>query len=369
MRAWDGSVGEGDGEAAISWTSRTTASALTLALVFLCGLPSPLDAFEWFPSNEETQKYRESWNPLTHGPILVTIADTLPKGQLYIRPFIFAQISEHQYGNQLAFASDRQSGSVHLYSLQHPYLQAGYGLTDHIQLGAAISFSTFWVKDSNEFNQGQGGPWKTNTGLGDTSIYFKYRPIIQDPETWRPTMTFHTQLGLPTGKWLTATEKPPGGFAPVGRLPTTQFGSLALTEGVVLRKNLQPFRINAGVYYTYHPPGSEGTDTTYPPDIINTRLIIEHILSERYGLAYNLEFVGQHGLPWRVDGHSINRGPRNGSTFLGVEPAIQWRFGDSNFVGAAGVLFTVAGQNALDSIFPNLSVFWYWSETGRVLMR
>jgi len=369
VRAWDGSVGESDGEAAISWTSRTTASALTLALVFLCGLPSPLDAFEWFPSNEETQKYRESWNPLTHGPILVTIADTLPKGQLYIRPFIFAQISEHQYGNQLAFASDRQSGSVHLYSLQHPYLQAGYGLTDHIQLGAAISFSTFWVKDSNEFNQGQGGPWKTNTGLGDTSIYFKYRPIIQDPETWRPTMTFHTQLGLPTGKWLTATEKPPGGFAPVGRLPTTQFGSLALTEGVVLRKNLQPFRINAGVYYTYHPPGSEGTDTTYPPDIINTRLIIEHILSERYGLAYNLEFVGQHGLPWRVDGHSINRGPRNGSTFLGVEPAIQWRFGDSNFVGAAGVLFTVAGQNALDSIFPNLSVFWYWSETGRVLMR
>lgn len=326
-------------------------------------------AWEWFPSEEELQKYRQSWNPLTHGPILVTIADTLPKGQLYTRPFIYSQISEHQYGNQLAFASERRSGGAHLYSVQHPFLQAGYGLTNHIQLGAATSVSSFWAKDSDAFNRGEGGPWKTNTGLGDTSLYFKYRAVIQDPDTWRPTMTFHTQLGLPTGKWFTATEKPPGGFAPVGRLPTTQFGSLALTEGIVLRKNLEPFRINAGVYYTYHPPGSEGNQNTYVGDIINTRLIFEHILDEKRGLGYNVEIVGLHGMSWRADGHPMNRGPSNGSTILGVEPAIQWRFGDSNFVGAAGVLFTVAGQNTLDSIFPNFSVFWYWSETGKVLMR
>lgn len=280
-----------------------------------------------------------------------------------------SQISEHQYGNQLAFASERRNGQAHLYSVQHPYLQFGYGLTNHIQLGAATSVSTFWVKDSDGFNQGQGGPWKTNTGLGDTSVYFKYRPVIQDPETWRPTVTVHTQLGMPTGKWFTATKKPTGGFAPIGRLPATQFGSLALTEGVVLRKNLEPFRINAGVYYTYHPPGHEGTDNTYVADIINTRVIIEHILDEKRGLGYNVEIVGLHGMSWRADGHPMNRGPRNGSTILGIEPAVQWRFGDSNFVGAAGVLFTVAGQNALDSIFPNFSVFWYWSETGKVLMR
>jgi hypothetical protein len=206
-------------------------------------------------------------------------------------------------------------------------------------------------------------------GLGDTSLYFKYRPIVQDPDGWRPTMTFHTQLGLPTGKWLTGTEKPPGGFAPVGRLPTTQFGSLALTEGLVFRKNLRPFRINAGMYYTYHPPGSEGSENTYVADILNTRIVLEHIVNERRGLAYNLEFVGLHGMSWRADGHPINRGPRNGSNIIGIEPAVQWRFGNSNFLGAAGVLFIVAGQNALDSIFPNFSVFWYWSETGTVIMR
>lgn len=346
--------------------------AMLCASLFVDLMPAVQEtayAWEWFPSEEDTQKYRKSWNPLTHGPVFVTIADTLPKGQVYVRPFIYSQISEHRYGNQLSFASDRQSGSAHLYSVQHPYLQAGYGLSTHIQLGAAISANTFWAKDSDAFNRGEGGPWKTNTGFGDTSLYFKYRAVIQDPDTWRPTMTFHTQLGLPTGKWFTATEKPPGGFAPVGRLPTTQFGSLALTEGVVLRKNLKPFRINAGVYYTYHPPGSEGTDTTYVGDIINTRLIFEHILDEKHGLAYNLELVGVHSLRGRIDGHSLNRGQRQGSNLLAAGPTIQWRFGDSNFVAAAGVLFTVAGQNALDSIFPNFSLFWYWSETGQVLMR
>ncbi len=340
-----------------------------LAVLALCAIPFPLRAWEWFPTDEETQKYRRSWNPLTHGPVFVTIADTLPKGQLYVRPFIYSQISEHHYGNQLEFASGRQSSSTHLYSVQHPYLQFGYGLADHIQLGAATSVGTWWARDTSSSNQGQGGPWTTNTGMGDTSIYFKYRAVIQDPETWRPTTTFHTQLGLPTGQWFTGTEKPPGGFAPVGRLPTTQFGSLALTEGVVLRKNVEPFRINAGVYYTYHPPGSQGGENTYVGDLINTRLIFEHILDEKRGLAYNLELVGVHGVPWRADGHDINRGPRHGSNIFAAGPTLQWRFGDSNFVGAAGVLFTVAGQNTLDSIFPNFSLFWYWSDTGKVRMR
>ncbi len=344
---------------------------LILSTVVLSMVPAPGSGsgWEWMPTQSEIDKYRKIWNPLTHGPILVTIADTLPKGQLYVRPFIYSQISEHSYGNHLVFASERRAGQAHLYSAQLPYLQAGYGLAENLQLGAATSISAFWARDTAGLNQGRGGPWTTNTGLGDTSVYFKYRPIVQDPDTWRPTVTLHTQLGMPTGKWFTDTKKPPGGFAPVGRLPTTQFGSLAVTEGVVLRKNLKPFRINAGAYYTYHPPGSEGADSTYVGDILNTRLVIEHILDERRGLAYNVEFVGLHSAPWRADGHALNRGALNGSNIFGIEPAVQWRFGDSNFVGAAGVLCTMAGQNTLDSFFPNFSLFWYWSETGKVIMR
>ena len=38
-------------------------------------------------------------------------------------------------------------------------------------------------------------------------------------------------------------------------------------------------------------------------------------------------------------------------------------------LGAIGCLFTVAGQNTLDAIYPNLSLYYYWSKTGRVIMR
>jgi hypothetical protein len=116
-------------------------------------------------------------------------------------------------------------------------------------------------------------------------------------------------------------------------------------------------------------PGSEGDKTTYTSDLVNTRLIFEHILDDKRGLGYNIEFIGLHGLTWRLDGHELNAGKQHGFNIIGIEPAIQWRFGQSNFVGAAGVLFTVAGQNAIDAFYPNFSVFWYWSKTGKVIMR
>jgi hypothetical protein len=57
----------------------------------------------------------------------------------------------------------------------------------------------------------------------------------------------------------------------------------------------------------------------------------------------------------RLDGQGINRGPSNGSTVIGVEPVILWRFSDA-WVGAVGVLFMAAGQNTLDAFYPNFSV-------------
>ena len=36
---------------------------------------------------------------------------------------------------------------------------------------------------------------------------------------------------------------------------------------------------------------------------------------------------------------------------------------------AGGVLFTLAGQNATNSIYPNFSIFYYWSKSGKVMMR
>ncbi len=341
-----------------------------LILVMLCmsgSVTGTAVAFEWVPSDEEIQKYRRSWNPFSEGPLLIQSVDIHPKGQLSVRPFVFSQISEHSYGNRLSTPVDRKDGPTHLYSVA-PLVTITYGVTDHVELGAATSWNTFWARDSQAFNRGQGGPVTTDTGLGDLSLILKYRPIVQDPDSSRPSFTNYTQIVLPTGRWVTGTERPPGGFAPLGRLPATRFGELGFTEGLMFRKNNRPYRISGGVYYTYQAPGSDAGQTTYTGDIINTRLAYEHFLDDKQGLAFNLELATLHTATWRADGHSINRGQRSGSTVVGIEPAIQLRLSDS-WVAGVGVLFTVAGQNTADAIYPNFAIQWYWSKTGKVIMR
>jgi hypothetical protein len=329
--------------------------------------PTPNWAWQWVPTDEEIRKYRHSWNPFSHGPMLIQPSDIQPKGQSSIRFFVFSQIGEHSYDNQLRPFTERRDGPIHLYAVA-PSASYTYGLSDHIELGASVSLNAFWVKDSESYNKGKGEPWTTNTGMGDSNLFFKYRFVVQDPHTWRPTLTLYSQVTLPTSKWVTDTKKPPGGFAPLGRFPATRFGEIGITEGLMIRKNVRPFRISGGVFYTYSAPGSDGSVTTYTPDVINTRLVFEHLLDDEKGFGYNIEFVGLHGLTWRADGHEINRGQRSGFNILGVEPVIQYRFGE-HLVLATGVLFTLAGQNAIDSIYPNVSLFWYWSKNGKVLMR
>jgi hypothetical protein len=326
---------------------------LTLGL-----FPSLATAFDWVPTNEEIQKYRQSWNPFSHGPVLLQAVDIQPKGQLSIREFLFSQIGENSYGNRLSTPIDRKDGPIHLYQI-NPSLNGAYGLSNHVELGAALPFNAFWAR--------QNGTMTNDAGLGDVSLIMKYRPIVQDPGGWRPSFTHFSQIVLPTSRWA-GTERPPGGFAPLGRLPNTRFGELGMTQGFMARKNLEPFRISSAVFYTYSAPGSEGGATTYSPDVINTRLVVEHILDDKKGFGYNVEISTLHGLTWRADGHVLNRGQRNGFTIVGVEPAIQWKFGDA-WVAAAGVQFTVAGQNAIDAIYPNISLYWYWNQSGKVIMR
>ncbi len=94
---------------------------------------------------------------------------------------------------------------------------------------------------------------------------------------------------------------------------------------------------------------------------------MEHILDDKKGFGYNIEASTLNGLTWRADGHAINRGQRNGFTIVGAEPAIQWKFGDA-WVAATGVLFTVAGHNAIDAIYPSISLNWYWNQSGNVIV-
>ena len=330
----------------------------SLFLLTATVVPHPSSALDWVPTDEAIKKYRQSWNPLSHGPVLLQSVDTQPKGQLSIREFIFSQIGESSFGNHLSVPTDSKNGPVHLYQVS-PSINTSYGLTNHIELGAAFSMNSFWAT--------QNGQSTNATGVGDTSLIMKYRPIIQDPGSWRPSLTHFTQLVLPTSRWADA-EKPPGGFTPLGRLPSTRFGEYGLTQGLMTRKILQPIRISAAVFYTYAAPGENGGRNTYTGDLVNTRLIFEHILNDQTGFGYNIEVSTLHGLTWRADGHEVNAGQKNGFTIIGVEPALQWNF-SQNWLVAVGCLFTVAGQNAINATYPNLSVFWYWDKSGKIVAR
>ncbi|HJT19750.1 MAG TPA: hypothetical protein VJ746_04740 [Nitrospira sp.] len=336
------------------------------AFLFTFMPPIGSHGFDWVPTDEEIKKYRQSWNPFSEGPLLIQSVDIHPQGQLSVRPFVFSSISEKSYGNTLSLPGDAKNGPTHTYAV-NPLATLTYGLTRNVELGLATSMIAYWSKDTTAANAHSDSPWVSDTGMGDTSLIVKYRPVIQDPDGARPSFTLYQQIVLPTSRW-TGTERPPGGFAPLGRLPATRFGELGFTEGLTFRKNIQPFRFSAGVYYTYSAPGSDNNTTTYVGDVINTRFVFEHFLNDKKGLAYNVEIATVHTATWRADGHSINRSPLSGSTVIGVEPALQFRFTDS-LVGALGVLFTVAGQNALDAIYPNFAFQWYWNRGNQVIMR
>jgi hypothetical protein len=343
--------------------SQSPSTRFLLLLALLSLQPCLADAWDWVPTEEEIQKYRKSWNPMANGPILLSGVDIQPKGQFLFQPFVFGEIGDKKFGNQFSTASSESP--VDLKAVAPTGIFA-YGITNHVELNVALS-GIYW--EASQANTSGGQTTQSETGLGDTTIYLKYRPVVQDPDGWRPSMTIYSQIALPSSQWA-GTQGIPGGFSPLGRLPATRFGALSFTEGVMFRKNLRPFRISGGVFYTYTAPGNTAGMNTYPGDIINGRLVIEHILNDSRGFGYNVELVTLNGLSWRLDGKTVNVTPTS-YALIGVQPTLQCKFFHNSsgaLVGAAGCLFTIAGQNNIDAIYPNVSLYYYWAR-GKPLMR
>ena len=163
------------------------------------------------------------------------------------------------------------------------------------------------------------------------------------------------------------TPSVPGGFAPLGRLPTTHFGAPELTEAILFRKNVRPFRISGGLYYSYGIPSSRDGVAQRFGDILQYRLVGEHFLNDEHGLGYAIELIGLHGLPFRVDGYGVNAG-RKTFGLIGAQPTIEYKFTE-HIVGSLGVLFTAAGDSDIAAVYPNFSVYYYFSRSGKVVPR
>ncbi|MDE3119538.1 MAG: hypothetical protein KGL03_11045 [Nitrospirota bacterium] len=308
-------------------------------------------------TEEEIARYRKIWNPFSAGPQLVSSADVQPQGQFFARPYVFSQITYGQFGNTWSGASRSLSRQL---SAINPQVEFSYGITNSLEFEMYVSEASWWQ------SSGSGQAAQSGHGLGDTTAFLKYRFHVQQDDSWWPTLTNAFYVALPTSDWA-GTAPIPGGFAPLGRLPSTHFGAPEFTESVLFRKNIRPFRISGGVFYSYGLPSSDQSTTHYFGDIFQYRLAFEHFLDDAKGFAYAVEVLGLNGLPFRLDAHTVNTKP---GTFglVGVQPTLEYRFTDT-IVGAAGVLFTLAGQNDVGAIYPNFSLYFYWNQSGRVLAR
>ena len=299
--------------------------------------------FSLVPSEAELEKFRRSWNPSVHGPLLTTKATAPQSGTIIIRPGIVGQIGNGRFENTL---TTRQTASPFNSDSVLPKLILGRGLTDSL-FGAVALTGVYWT--ASELSESGGG-------ISNSSVILRYRPIIEDPDTWKPSIALYSNLTLPTGKWF-GTPSPPGDFLPISDLPTTRTSSVSLTEGLLTRKLFRPFILAANVYYTYHFSGRENGRTTFDGDIIQVRLAFEHVLDEQQGFGYSLELLTKHGLPFRLDGQQVNTIPGSFSLF-GFMPSIEYNF-TPNVRGAFGVVFTLAGQNEVDAIYPTINVKYY----------
>lgn len=310
-------------------------------------------ALDLFPSQEALEKYRRSWNPQTHGSLLIPFADTPRPGQLILQSFMFGQLGDGQYHNTL---STHVSAAPVNTNAVIPGGIVVYGLTDHISIGGGLS-GISWKSSSPVDGR------DSATGVGDTSLFLNYRAVVQDPETWRPSVGVYNRVSLPTSHWF-GTQPIPGDFEPFSPRPSTRFGALSLTEGLLINKNLKPFRVSSAIYYTYNTPGSQfgGTGTAYAGDLLDVRLSFEHVFHEDRGFGIIVGGLVRQGLPYRLDGHGLNVTPTNFS-LVGVSVGLEYRF-TPRWLAVGGVLYTVAGQNDLHAVYPGFAIKYSWPERG-----
>jgi hypothetical protein len=84
------------------------------------------------------------------------------------------------------------------------------------------------------------------------------------------------------------------------------------------------------------------------------------VVNDKRGFGFILDWVYQQGLPYRLDGHAINAEFKTFS-LIGSAIAVEYKF-SQDLVASAGVLFTLAGQNNVDAIYPGISMKYFWGK-------
>ena len=212
-------------------------------------------------------RYRTMWNPFSAGPELVSSADLQPRGQFFVRPYFYSEVGYAQFGSWPTNVSVLDQKLVSI----APQVELSNGILDWLHPEMYLPETSWWQ------TAGGGKPAENGNGFGDITAFLKWRFHVQQPDDWIPSLTETVFVALPTSSWAGSAGTPPipGGFAPLGRLPSTHFGAPELTEAILFRKNLRPFRVSGGVYYSYGPPSSSAGVRQYYGDIFQYRLAVE----------------------------------------------------------------------------------------------
>lgn len=304
--------------------------------------------------------YRHSWNPITGGPEFLPQADSLPEGELNGRMFFYSRFTEAQYTD---------SGGIQglpngYYETQLLLLGAiYYGLTSNDELILLPSMiSTFSTSDGESLY---------GTGFNDFTFGIKHRWVIQDPNGLRPSIATPFLITLPTTTWFN-TPVPKGGLPPLSVVPSTHFGSYALTTGLFIRKNVKPFRMFSDFFYTFNfptngvLPGATAAQRIQYGDLAQYRFGVEDVFNDKTGFGGILEFVGLSGLPFSIDGIAPSITPTS-FNLMGLQPTIEYNL-TSRLMFSAGVLLPVFGTNEYMAVIPNFSMWYYWGSVNGQLM-
>src|SRR4029077_2925909 len=111
--------------------------------------------WKYQPTNDELMKYRKSWNPFSHGPILANSPDVQPKSQWLIQAFVFSEFGDRQFGNK--FGTNTSPAPVKLKAIA-PTFWVGYGITDNVELDVVPSFIWYDAQTNPAFSASSGSP-------------------------------------------------------------------------------------------------------------------------------------------------------------------------------------------------------------------
>jgi len=293
------------------------------------------------PTPPARQSLDDAW---WTGPMLAAGASTLPRGHVYVEPYLFDVITYGAYNRNGSLVGAPRANSYGSLT----YLL--YGITDRFTAGIQPIFG---------YNTATNGPSSSGIGFGDLSVIAQYKLTQYHVGNWVPTSSLVVEETLPTGKYDRLGANPNDGFGGGAYTTIASFYTQEpfwLSNGRILRTRIDTSyefsgsaAVNdASVYGTnvgFH--GSARPGNAFYVDVSQ-----EYSLTRSWVLA--MDEVYRHDSNTHVSGGNIvlDSGP---SDTVYLAPAVEYSW-TSDLGVLLGVRLVPAGSNRSATITPAIAI-------------